>query len=70
MKSFRNRMEPKYIISVKQRAIMVLGLKLWSSETTLRTSTRINVEKVTVTISRNEFSKKMNENVIRMVPDD
>ena len=63
-------MEPKYIISVKQRAIMVLGLKLWSSETTLRTSTRINVEKVTVTISRNEFSKKMNENVIRMVPDD
>ena len=49
---------------------MVLGLKLWSSETTLRTSTRINVEKVTVTISRNEFSKKMNENVIRMVPDD
>lgn len=62
-------MEPKYIISVKVSAMMVLGLKLWSSDTTLRTSTKISVENVTVTISRNEFSKNMNENVIKTVPD-
>lgn len=68
MNELNTTIEPKYITRVKTRAIIVLYLKLWSSDTTFKTSTKIKVEKVTVTISMNELSKNRNENVMRTVP--
>lgn len=68
MNELNTMIEPKYITRVKTKAIIVLYLKLWSSDTTFKTSTKINVEKVTVTISMNELSKNRNENVMRTVP--